>query len=142
METGDSASISNQEGKTVAYFRREIRKEWNELWNQRIEDKQIAEDVARKDYNLLFIETGTVIRATRNFKPLDLEEIIDANEKLLGVSLKSPTSGEGGGYRKFAKETLSKQPHVGRLHSRKREILEKKKNDPPKNTGRGWLHSH
>ena len=140
MASGTSDSVSNHERNTT-YFRKEIRKEWKALWDQRIEDKQIAEDVARRDYDLLFVETGTVIRASRLFKPLDLEEIIDENERLLGLNLHELKSDEGG-YRKFAKNILSKQSKGGRAHLRRYELSAKNvRNCPPKNAGRGWLHS-
>ncbi len=133
MAVGTS-SVSNQERNTI-YFRKEIRKAWKELWCQRIEDRLIAEDVARQDYGILFVEKGTVIRASRMLKPLDLEEIIDKNERLLGLNLKKPRPEEGG-YRKFSREILSMQPRIERAHTMRYKIAKKVGNRPHKNVGR------
>lgn len=136
-------SASNQEGKKPAYqISKQIRAEWENLWNQRIEDKLTAEDVARRNYDLLFIEKGTIIKATRDYKPPNLEEILERNEFLLDMRLTCPHP-EVGGWRKFSKETLSKQPrwHVGKRRSEE-PFREKSTNGPPKKGGRGWLHRH
>ena len=142
LKTETSSSVSNQERNKSVQLRDDIRKEWTALWAQKFEDKQIAEDVARNDYERLFVETGTVIRASRKFKPLDLEEIIDKNEKLHGLRLTTPKPEEGG-FRKFAKDVLSEQPRCGKAGAKRREPPNEKKvrNGPPKKAGRGWLHN-
>ena len=141
MEAKNSSSVSNQERSAQTYFRKEIRSEWKDLWNQKFEDKQIAEDVAIRNYELLFVEEGTVIRANRKYKPLDLEDIIERNEKILGLRLTIPRPEEGG-YRKFAKEVLSKETRGRKTRVRRDEFpKEKVRNGPPKKAGRGWIHS-
>jgi hypothetical protein len=137
----NSGSVSNQERSKSIYFRQEIRREWKDLWDQKVEDKLIAEDIARKSYELLFVDAGTVIRASKNYSPLNLEEIMDRNEKIIGLRLTNPTPEEGG-FRKFAKNVLSKQPRLNQNHARRQEPPEVKvKKGPAKKSGRGWLHN-
>lgn len=54
----------------------DIKKEWRLLWSCRIDDKVRGEGSASQSFPLLFVEQGTIIKATRNFKPLDLKEIL------------------------------------------------------------------
>jgi hypothetical protein len=49
----------------------EFKTQWKMLWRNRIDDKVRAEGIADKDYYMLFVDQGTVIMATRKFKPLD-----------------------------------------------------------------------
>ena len=96
------SSVSNQGRTSVAEpVRKQIKLEWQELWDQKIEDKLIAEDMARRDYQLLFVERGTIIKASRNYKPPNLDEIMQLNEALLGLKLTYPDP-EVGGWRKFS----------------------------------------
>jgi hypothetical protein len=87
---------------------------------------------------MLFVEQGTIIKATRDYKALELKEILRLHkiknlEKVLG-----PSPSEGG-YTKFAKQVLNKQ-------ARSRALIEEsanqklQKNIQRKKSGRGWLH--
>ena len=49
----------------------ELRFEWKRLWNDRLNDKIRAEGIAVDDYSSLFIDKGTIIHATRDFKVLN-----------------------------------------------------------------------
>jgi hypothetical protein len=134
-------SAFNQKGTNPAqHIGHQIRKEWRELWDHKIEDKIAAEDVARRNYELLFVERGTVIQATKDYQPLDLREIMEKNEKMLGVKLTQPNP-HTGGWRKFSKDVLAKQarwrhtaPHT-RPHTSKKILHQNRKK-----AGRGWLH--
>lgn len=66
----------------VNILSQQIRAEWKSLWNQCFDDKLSAECVASRDYDILFVERGTVIKATRNYKPPSLEEIIESALKI------------------------------------------------------------
>ena len=111
-------SASNQEGKNaIQQVRQRIRLEWRDLWKQRIEDKLTAEDVASKNYELLFVDKGTVIKASRDYKPPNLKEIMERNEKVLNIRLIYPDR-HVGGWRKFSREVLSKQPRWQRVRTR------------------------
>ena len=103
-------SASNQgERLTVQKINKQIRAEWTNLWNEKLEDKLSAEELANRDYHLLFIEKGTVLKATRSYRSPCLEEIIKMNENLLNIKLTGSFS-EVVGWRQFSRNILSKQP--------------------------------
>ena len=141
-KTEKPVATPKDEGKKLASaLRQRIRAEWSDLWDQRIEDRIAAEDVARRNYELLLVDRGTVIKATRGYRPPSLQEIFEKNEKLTGVTLTS-TDPKEGGWGKFSREVLSKEPRWKRDSPRERREYkaEKLKNGPPKNGGRGWVH--
>jgi hypothetical protein len=86
----------------------------------------------------LFIDKGTVIHATRDFKALNFRDILEQH-KIEDVDRYIPPSPEVGGWRKFVKENISKQPQ---RKSRAADFLlaEKKEKQQLKKNGRGWLH--
>lgn len=116
----------------------EIKKEWKQLWFTIIKDKVQAEGIANKAFPLCFVEQGTVIQATRDFKPLCLKEILNINriqdvERIIGPP---PTVG---GWHKFARSVLNTQKRNRRDNFRKQKrsqvsSLQRKKK------GRGWIH--
>ena len=134
-------SAFNQKGtKPAQHIGHQIRKDWRELWDHKIEDKITAEDVARRNYELLFVERGTVIQATKDYQPLDLREIIEKNEKMLGITLTQPNP-HIGGWRKFSKDVLAKQARWHQPASHARSLTSTKTpSQNRKKAGRGWLH--
>ena len=60
----------------VKEFVDELRTEWKHLWQNRLDDKVRAEGIAKQDYSKLLVERGTVIKATRDYKPLDFFDIV------------------------------------------------------------------
>ena len=116
----------------------DIKKEWKQLWLTRISDKVRAEGVANEAFPLCFVEQGTVIVATRDFKPPHLKDILKMNriqdaERIVGPP---PTVG---GWRKFACTFLNKQKRNRRF------ILKEQRKDRVaglqlKKGGRGWMH--
>ncbi|MDH7563435.1 MAG: hypothetical protein QHH24_00925 [Candidatus Bathyarchaeota archaeon] len=120
-------------------FIEEVKKQWKQLWRERIDDKIRAEGIADTDYSSLFIEKGTVIFATRNFKMLNLREIIEMHG-VADVNKVLPPSPEVGGWRKFTKTMILSQSR----HRRAREASEylpcKPEKQQLKKGGRGWLH--
>jgi hypothetical protein len=68
--------VSKSADEVLQVQAKDIREEWRLLWLGRIDDKVRAEGVANRCFSLLFVERGTVIVATRDFKPLDLREIL------------------------------------------------------------------
>ena len=78
------------------------------LWRDRINDKVRAEGVAKRDYPSLFVERGTVIIATRDFKPLDLKEILCLHRVQNAEGLVPPHPSVGG-WGKFSRTVLNKQ---------------------------------
>lgn len=119
-----------------------VRIEWKLLWRNRIDDKVRAEGIANRDYSLLFVERGTVIVATRDFKPLNFKEILLLH-KIQNVERLVPPHPSVGGWGKFARTILNKQKRA-----RKWKVAEsmprrkRKKNLQLKKGGRGWLHYH
>jgi hypothetical protein len=118
----------------------DIRNEWRLLWRKYIDDKLRAEGVANQDYSMLFVDRGTVIVATKDFKPLNFKEILRLHREQFGKRFTIPHPSEGG-YTKFARNVLNKQKrnresvsHKSVDNSKKSKILPKKKG------GRGWLH--
>ena len=53
-----------------------IKIQWRKLWQERVDDKLRAEGIATADFCDLFVEKGTIIHATRNYKPLNFKEIL------------------------------------------------------------------
>ena len=118
----------------------DVREEWRVLWRDRIDDKVRAEGIANQDYSLLFVERGTVIIATRDFKPLDLREILRLHE-IQNVERVVPPHPSVGGWGKFARTVLDKQKRF-RKWKEPAPRRNREKNLQLKKGGRGWLHCH
>lgn len=116
----------------------EVKEEWRRLWLGRIDDKVRAEGMADRAFPLCFVERGTVIVATRDFKPLDLKEILSLNQVQNVDRVVGPPPAVGG-WRKFSRTVLNNQARSRRF------ILEEPprgrvKNLQLKKGGRGWMH--
>jgi len=116
----------------------DVRKEWKLLWRNRIDDKVRAEGIANRNYSLLFVERGTVVVATRDFKPLDFKEIL-CFHGIQNVKRFAPPHPSVGGWRKFARTVLNKQRRARKMKEPMPRRNRKKKLQPKKG-GRGWLH--
>jgi hypothetical protein len=116
----------------------EIKVQWRNLWQERVNDKVRAEGVASNDYFMLFVDKGTVIHATRNFKPLRLKEILEQN-KIENVDRIIPPSPQIGGWTKFIKTSIAhqKKPRTRRSYV---YLEPKRERQQLKKGGRGWLH--
>ncbi len=115
----------------------EVKAEWHEMWERRLEDEERAEGIADKDYSLLFVEKGLVIYATRACRPPRLDEILGAHGVEDAVVRAPPPS--VGGWRKFMKTVLSRQI-VRRPPVVKLEAVDRGASLQLKKGGRGWLH--
>ncbi len=118
----------------------ELRTVWKRLWRDRIDDKVRAEGIAREDYSSLFVDRGTVIIATRDFKPLDFVEVLERH-KPSEVPNAIPPRPAVGGWGKFMRDSVSTQK---RFTTRGRPVPSKPKrkgNHQRKKGGRGWLHA-
>jgi len=118
-------------------FVEELRDQWKMLWRERIDDKVRAEGIAFKDYLQLFVERGTVIMATRKFKPLDFYEIMQKYKQSIGCEA-MPVNPSTGGWGKFIRTNLNRQ-HPSRRRRNAPEPVRKEKQQLKK-CGRGWLH--
>ena len=116
----------------------ELKTQWKKMWQERIDDKIRAEAVAAADYCTLFVEKGTVIHATRNYKTFTFKEILEQHQ-VANVNRIVPPDPQIGGWTKFVKVNITNQ----RPRKKKRAEIycaEKKENQQPKKGGRGWLH--
>jgi len=116
----------------------DIKNQWKKLWHERLDDKVRAEGVATDNYSKLFVDKGTIIHATRNFKPLSLKEILEQNQ-IQDADRVIPPNPQIGGWTKFIRTTITNQKP--RQKSRASAYVEpKKEKQQPKKGGRGWLH--
>ncbi len=116
----------------------ELKIEWKRLWQERVDDKVRAEGVAIDDYSSLFIDKGTIIHATRDFKALNFRDILEQHE-VLDPDRYIPPNPQVGGWNKFVKENITNN----KLKTEK--FIEyysasKTAKPPQKNNRRGWLH--
>ncbi len=138
---GLSSDGHGAEEKSVQARVDAVKDEWRQLWRERIDDKVRAEGLADRSFPLCFVERGTVIVATRDFKPLDLKEILRRNlvenvERVVG-----PPSSVGG-WGKFARTVLNGQMRSrrARAHAMAEPRVNRGKNGQLKKGGRGWMH--
>jgi hypothetical protein len=118
---------------------RELKAQYKTLWRERIDDKVRAEGIANKDYSVLFVEKGTVIFATRDFKPLNFKEILDRH-KVVGVYRVVLPGPHVGGWGRFIRTEIASQERHGRLRQTRQYLDNKKQQQHSKKGGRGWLH--
>lgn len=118
-----------------------LKSEWKKLWLERMDDKVRAEGIAVDDYSQLFIEKGTVIHATRDYKALNFKEILEKHQ-VENAEKHIPPSPSVGGWGKFVKTNIIPQKTQSQSRPAKRATSypEKKKTQQPKKNGRGWLH--
>lgn len=116
----------------------QVRIEWKRLWNERREDKIRAEGIANNDYNTLYIDRGTIIHATRDFKVLSLRDILKQYE-IENPDRYIPPDKHVGGWNKFVKDYISEQ-FSGKKTNLTVKSSDKKRPTQQKHNGRGWLH--
>jgi len=116
----------------------ELKSIWKKLWQERVDDKVRAEGIATADYSSLFVEKGTIIHATRDYKALNFKEILEQHQ-IINADRFIPPSPHVGGWTKFIKLNITSQ----RIWKKRRAELycaEKKQKQQLKKGGRGWLH--
>ena len=118
----------------------ELKREWRRLWQERIDDKVKAEGIAERDYSDLFVDRGTVIVATRDFKALDFREILRLHrfsdlDRVVGPS---PVVG---GWGKFIRTFVAGRKASGRVAQARSDLERNKRRQQLKKNGRGWLHA-
>jgi hypothetical protein len=128
--------VETTEYKERKEFIEELKRQWRLLWIERIDDKLKAEGIANRDFYMLFVERGTVIMATKDYKPLDFRQLLQQHDLVHDEGL--VTSPSVGGWGKFARETYGKRPG----NTRKRGFIKPVYlSGQPKKGGRGWLHA-
>jgi len=126
--------VESTNWKEEKAFAEELKRQWKLLWRERIDDRVRAEGIAAKDFSLLFVDRGTVIIATRDFKPLDFKQILQQH-KIANAGSVLPYSAVGG-WGKFAREVFGKKSRRKRSYE-----VAKPSSGPLKKGGRGWLHA-
>jgi hypothetical protein len=116
----------------------EIKVEWKRLWRERRDDKVRAEGVAVNDYNQLFVDRGTIIHATRDFKALNFKDILKQHQ-VPNPDRYVPPNPFVGGWNKFIKDNVFSGKHC-KKQSVDRVFEEKKVKQQSKKSDRGWLH--
>ena len=135
-----SESTERLESADASALVDDVKEEWKLLWRSRFSDKVRAEGIANNDFLLLFVERGTVIIATRDFKPLNLKDILHSH-KIQNVERVIPPHPSVGGWRKFARTVLNNQKRR-RTWEKPVSRRNRKKKLQLKKGGRGWLHYH
>jgi hypothetical protein len=107
MVTSPGASSMLEGWERVRELREKLKAEWDELWWTKYDDEVRSEMVASNQYELLFVEKGEVIVATRDFKPLSFSEILETQ---LGSDMAGRVEPDPavGGWSKFIKEKIPK----------------------------------
>jgi hypothetical protein len=117
----------------------ELKIQWKKLWRERLDDKVRAEGIAANNYGDLFIDKGTVIHATRDFKSLNFKEILQEHKVQNAERYISPDP-RIGGWNKFVRDNITCQ--LPRKRKMPEEIIIQKKGAQQlKQRGRGWLHA-
>ncbi len=119
----------------------ELRQEWKAMWWRRIDDKVRAESIADKTYKRLFVDRGTILMATRKYKPPEFDEILARYLSPTEMERANPNPIRGG-VRKFIREYITAQnsPRSKRIKEMSKKQKKVKKAQQLKKGGRGWLH--
>jgi hypothetical protein len=118
-------------------FRTEFNDQWKNLWRNLLGDKMRGEKIADRDYNLLFVEKGTVVGDARREKPLRYRETLKQHKLASGKY--PPPEPEIGGWGKFSQTMIKPQK---KPEPEKKTQPDPKRKSPQrfKKSGRGWLH--
>jgi len=117
----------------------ELRIQWKKLWQERVDDKVRAEGVATADYCDLFVEKGTIIHATRNFKALNFKEILEQHQ-VANADRYIPPDPQTGGWNKFIKANITHQQPRRKRRADFYCAENKREKQQSRKGGRGWLH--
>ena len=138
---GDSSS-ENQSNRSRIQAQKQLveqlKVQWKLLWSERFDDRVKAEGISVNDYESLFVEQGTVIHATKDFKPLNFKDILQHHLVKNPERYIQPDV-EVGGWSKFIKTQVTGQ-RIKKSNTRPQDIR-KSKGQKPKKGGRGWLHA-
>ena len=120
-------------------LRQWLKVEWADLWKSKIDDKVRAEGVSVKEYTLLFVESGEIIRATRDYKHLSFAKVFERHvgkEKADGLVVDPRV----GGWRKFARENFPAKGKIKITTTRKRPKIKVDLSQQQRKGGSGWLN--
>ena len=139
----DTQTKSTYESKLEAKKKliEELKAQWKLLWMERFDDRVRAEGVSANDYAILDVEKGTIIHATKDFKILNLKQILEKYQIENPERYVQPDN-HVGGWSKFVKTEINcktKREYGPVLGASDRSISKKKQQ--AKKGGRGWLHN-
>jgi len=113
-----------------------LKVEWKLLWSERFNDKERAEGISVSDYASLYVERGTIIHATRDFKALNFKEILEQHIVEDSDRFVQPNV-DVGGWNKFVKTKItSREPQ--RNKRTLAYVPKKRQGQQPKKGVRGW----
>ena len=115
-----------------------LKTQWKLLWVERFNDKVRAEGVSERDYEILSVERGTVITATRDYKALNFKEILERHLVENPDRFIQPNVNTGG-WNQFVKTHL-KTNKPQRKNWSMQEAPNKATNQQSNKSRRGWLH--
>lgn len=120
----------------VKELRQMLKADWANLWKTKHEDEIKAEGISVDDFEMLFVDRGEIIHATRDFRPLSFREIL---EKHVGSEDASRVDIDPnvGGWRKFAKQNF---PARRRQSKRERPKVKVDLSQHQRKAGKGWLN--
>jgi hypothetical protein len=143
VQVNDDSTASVDEGTVEGKIRaqkklvEDLKVQWKQLWSERLNDKVKAEDISKSNYDSLRVERGTVIHASRDFKPLNFKDILEQHMVENPENFIQPDVNQGG-WSKFVKTEITSKK---REQTCKRTYVSPKKAvQQPKKGGRGWLH--
>ncbi len=116
-----------------------LKAEWKRLWRERFDDRVRAEGVAKDDYVELFVERGTVILATRNFKLLSFRDVLEKHGVVDVHRFVAPDV-HVGGWGKFVRANIVGQKGGKPVKRAASYVAEAKVKQHLKKGGRGWVH--
>jgi hypothetical protein len=114
----------------------EFNNQWKTLWRDLVGDKIHAEEIANKDFPLLFVEKGTVVKASRGIRQLSYSETLKQQMQKHGLKTLPPDP-KVGGWGKFSRTVIRAQKKPDK---EKQPKIKVKPAQQPKKGGRGWLH--
>jgi len=117
----------------------ELKAEWKRLWQERFDDRVRAEGIAKEDYSQVFVERGTVILATRNFKLMNFRDVLEAHGIVDVHKYVSPDP-RVGGWGKFVRANIVSQNSGKSVKRADSYVAEPREKQHLKKGGRGWVH--
>jgi hypothetical protein len=144
---GSKREFSGEDRKARAEAQKqlilELKAQWKLLWSERFDDRVRAEGVSVNDYAILDVEKGTIIHATKDFKILNLKQILEKHKVENPERYVQPDVNVGG-WNKFIKTEINGK--VAKGSRAEAYVAEKKKTQSKKVDGqqskkRGWLHT-
>ncbi len=115
-----------------------LRESWRGLWREKVDDKIKAEAIANREYPNLFVDRGTVISATRDFRPLSFREILEKHGVVNTDRFIASSPGVGG-WGKFIRTMVKRRGPKQRVEETRKDLESKKKKQHLRKRGHGWL---